>query len=56
MKRQSERLHLRVSVEFLEQVARIAKQKQITMSAFIREAAIEKAEAIEKKKQPTLAA
>lgn len=53
MRQQSERLYLRVSADFLQQVTKVARQKQISISAFIREAAIEKAEAIEAKKKQT---
>lgn len=57
MRQQSERVYMRVSTEFLQRITRLAKQKQVTVSAFIREAALEKAEALEsKKKQPNIAA
>ncbi len=57
MRQQSERVYMRVSTEFLQRITRLAKQKQVTVSAFIREAALEKAEALEsKKKQSNVAA
>lgn len=53
MRQQSERVYMRVSTEFLQRITRLAKQKQVTVSAFIREAALEKAEALESKKKQT---